>query len=100
MSRSTAVAVRPNWPQAVVVGLGVFMATTDVSSVTIALPTIARELDVDLPQAQWVALGYMLGTASLMLFFGRLSDLIGRRRLALVGFAIYGSLEQFIGAIH
>jgi MFS family permease len=66
------------------------MATTDVSSVTIALPTIARELDVDLPQAQWVALGYMLGTASLMLFFGRLSDLIGRRRLALVGFAVYG----------
>ena len=90
MSRASAGAVRPNWPQAVVVGLGVFMATTDVSSVTIALPTVARDLDVDLPQAQWVALGYMLGTASLMLFFGRLSDLIGRRRLALVGFAIYG----------
>ncbi len=66
------------------------MATSDVSSVNIALPTIARDLDVDLPLAQWVALGYMLGSASLILFFGRLSDLIGRRRLALIGFAIYG----------
>lgn len=80
----------PYWPQAVVVGLGVFMATADVSSVGVALPTIARDLGVDLPQAQWVALGYMLGTASLILFFGRLSDLIGRRRLALIGFAVYG----------
>ncbi len=83
--------VRPNWPQAILVALGVFMATTDVSSVGVALPTIAHDLDVDLPAAQWVALGYMLGTASLILVFGRLSDLIGRRRLALTGFAIYGT---------
>ena len=90
MNRAPTELLKPNWPQAVVVGLGVFMATSDVSSVNIALPTIAHDLGVDLPLAQWVALGYMLGLASLILFFGRLSDLVGRRRLALIGFAIYG----------
>jgi EmrB/QacA subfamily drug resistance transporter len=71
------------------------MAAIDTNIVLISLPTIGR----DLPGASatvllWVLLGYSLLTAVILLNFGRLSDMFGRVRLYVLGFAVFtvGSL--------
>mgnify|MGYP001373646276 CR=1 FL=1 len=81
----------PNWGVVLVVGSGVLMSTIDGGSINVILPTIAEELGEDLPVVQWVVLAYLLGMSGLMLSFGRLSDIVGRKKIALMGFAIYGS---------
>lgn len=68
---------------AVTIGSGV--AILDGSVVTIALPTIGRELDASLAQLQWVVNGYMLSLTALILVGGALGDRSGRRRVYLVG---------------
>jgi EmrB/QacA subfamily drug resistance transporter len=91
---------------AVTIGSGV--AILDGSVVTIALPTIGRELEASLAQLQWVVNGYMLSLTALILVGGALGDRAGRRRVYLVGigwFALASLLcvaaqspEQLIGA--
>lgn len=91
---------------AVTIGSGV--AILDGSVVTIALPTIGRELHASLEQLQWVVNGYMLSLTALILAGGALGDRAGRRRVYLVGvtwFALASLLcvaaqspEQLIGA--
>ena len=74
-----------------VVGSGVFIATLDASSVNVSLPRIAEDLGEDFPAVQWIALAYLIGMNGLMLPLGRLSDLIGRKRVSLTGFVIFGT---------
>lgn len=91
---------------AVTIGSGV--AILDGTVVTIALPTIGRELDASLAQLQWVVNGYMLSLTGLILVGGALGDRSGRRRVYLVGvtwFALASLLcaaaqspDQLIGA--
>ncbi|MDF2144885.1 MFS transporter [Knoellia sp. p5-6-4] len=70
---------------AVTIGSGV--AILDGTVVSIALPTIGRELDASLAQLQWVVNGYMLSLTGLILVGGALGDRAGRRRVYLVGVA-------------
>ncbi|KAG1737059.1 major facilitator superfamily domain-containing protein [Suillus paluster] len=55
------------------------------TSVSISLPTIERDLDIDEAQLQWVVSAYSLSSACLLLFFGRLADLYGRKRAFVIG---------------
>ncbi len=71
------------------------MAALDTNIVLIALPTIGRQLpDTSATSLLWILLGYSLVTAVVLLNFGRLSDMFGRVRLYVLGFAIFtiGSL--------
>ncbi|MCI4330998.1 MAG: MFS transporter [Thermoplasmata archaeon] len=71
------------------------MAAIDTNIVLISLPTIGRELPgTSTPLLLWILLGYSLVTAIVLLNFGRLSDLFGRVRLYVLGFAVFtlGSL--------
>jgi EmrB/QacA subfamily drug resistance transporter len=71
------------------------MAAIDTNIVLISLPTIGRELpDTSATTLLWILLGYSLLTAVVLLNFGRLSDLFGRVRLYVLGFAVFtvGSL--------
>jgi EmrB/QacA subfamily drug resistance transporter len=65
--------------------VGIFITVFDTSSSIVALPTIAREFHTDLPTAQWVIIGNGLTIAALLVPVGRLSDLIGRKRIYVVG---------------
>ena len=70
--------------------IGVFMAVLDSNIVLISLPTIIRDLPATTTfDGLWVIMGYTLITATLLLTFGRLSDLFGRVRLYNIGFAIF-----------
>ena len=75
--------------------LGVLMATIDSSIVLISLPVIFKGIHID-PLAPgetgyflWMLLGYMVVTATLLVTFGRISDMFGRVRFYNLGFLIF-----------
>jgi EmrB/QacA subfamily drug resistance transporter len=65
--------------------LGTAMAFLDSTVVTIALPTIGRDLNASLGDLQWTVTGYTLALAGLILLGGALGDRYGRRRVFLIG---------------
>lgn len=70
--------------------IGAFMAILDSNIVLIALPTIIADLPgTTTLDGIWIIMGYMLITATLLLTFGRLSDVFGRVRLYTLGFAVF-----------
>ena len=69
--------------------IGAFMAVLDSNIVLIALPTVTADLHATPFEAVWVIMGYVLVTASLLMTFGRLSDIFGRVRLYNLGFALF-----------
>ena len=69
--------------------IGAFMAVLDSNIVLIALPTITKDLNASPFEAVWIIMGYILVNASLLLSFGRLSDMFGRVKLYNLGFALF-----------
>ncbi len=70
--------------------IATLMASIDTNILLISLPTIGRELPGTSPTlVLWILLGYSLLTAVVLLNFGRLSDMFGRVRLYVLGFAIF-----------
>ncbi|MFI7148282.1 MFS transporter [Nonomuraea sp. NPDC050022] len=72
-----------------VVGLAGFVTTLDNTVVTVALPSIQRDLHTRLSALEWVATGYILTFAGLMIAGGRLADVYGRRKVLLIGLTIF-----------
>ncbi|MBV9143122.1 MAG: MFS transporter [Pseudonocardiales bacterium] len=73
----------------VAAALGSGVAFLDGSVVNVALPTIGRELGGGFSVLQWVLDGYLLSLSALLLLGGALGDRYGRRRVFLVGLAIF-----------
>jgi EmrB/QacA subfamily drug resistance transporter len=67
-----------------VVGLGTLVVPLD-SAVNVAFPHIAAAFGFDIPQIQWVVIFYTVTYASLMLVFGRIGDIVGYRRVFVLG---------------
>ncbi len=65
--------------------IGTFASVVDHGSANVALPTIARHFQTDLPTIQWVVITYALTISALLLPMGRLADLIGRKKIYIVG---------------
>ena len=66
------------------------MAFVDGTMVNVALPAIRRDLQATLADAQWVVESYALLLAALLLVGGSLGDRFGRRRVFLIGVALFG----------
>ena len=77
------------WLVLIAVAMGVFLATIDGSIVNIGLNTIVNDLHQPLNVVEWVVLAYMLTISTLMLSIGRLSDMIGKKKLYLAGIIIF-----------
>jgi EmrB/QacA subfamily drug resistance transporter len=88
-----ATSSRQRWTLALVC-TATFMLLLDVTVVSVALPSIQRDLRASLPDLQWVIDAYALVLAVLLLPAATLGDRLGRRRLFLAGLAIFtlGSL--------
>lgn len=65
------------------------MGPIDASIVNVTLPTIAAHFRATISAAQWVPMVYLLVISSLLLFFGRLGDIFGYRRVYLTGLACF-----------
>ncbi|MDG6915515.1 MAG: MFS transporter, partial [Nitrososphaerota archaeon] len=75
--------------------MGVLMSSIDSTIVLISMPAIFRGIDLD-PMTSfqyliWILFGYMIVTATLLVTFGRISDMYGRVRLYNLGFAIFAA---------
>jgi len=66
-----------------------FLDIADSAIVNVALPSIQHSLDFSQQNLQWVASGYILTYGGFLLLGGRLSDLLGRRRVFLAGTALF-----------
>src|SRR5256885_98201 len=69
--------------------LAFFMVILDSSIVVVALPSIGRELRFSADHLQWVISAYLLSFGGLLLLGGRSADLLGRRRMFIVGTALF-----------
>src|SRR3954452_1758865 len=71
------------------VSFGLFMIMLDNTIVNVALPTIQSSLHLKLSELQWVVVGYALTFGAFMLTGGKLADLLGRRRIFVMGLVVF-----------
>jgi EmrB/QacA subfamily drug resistance transporter len=77
------------WLTLAAVSVGLFMIMLDNTVVNVALPSIQRDLDADLSELQWIVTGYALTFAAFLLVGGKVADAYGRRRIFVVGIAVF-----------
>jgi EmrB/QacA subfamily drug resistance transporter len=87
---SPSIARRPVISSLGLICAAQFVLQLDFSIVNVALPTIQRELGFAASSLQWVVTGYALTFGSLLLLGGRAGDLLGRRRLLILGLTLFG----------
>src|ERR1700735_2462427 len=85
------------WWTLVAVCLGTFMLLLDITIVNVALPDIQRALHSSFSDLQWVVDAYALTLAAFLLTAGRLADMYGRRRVSLIGLAIFTTASVLCG---
>src|SRR6476661_3110304 len=81
-----------------VVGLAQLMVVLDATIVNIALPSAQRALGFSNTDRQWVVTAYALAFGGLLLLGGRLSDLVGRRTMLIIGLVGFAAASALGGA--
>src|SRR3954470_22873837 len=69
--------------------LAQLMVILDISAVNVALPDLAKDLDIARADIGWTITSYSLIFGSLLLFGGRAADLLGRRRMFVTGLGVF-----------
>ncbi|MFC3574189.1 MFS transporter [Streptomyces yaanensis] len=85
------------WGPLTAVCLGTFMLLLDVTIAVVALPDMARALHASLSDLQWVMDGYALALAALLLGVGAAADVLGHRRVHLIGVAVFAIASLLCG---
>ena len=100
-SESSTSNLRKHAPDGVILALvcvAQFMVVLDVSIVNVALPSIGHDLHYTPSGLQWVVNAYVLTFAGFLLLGGRAADLFGRRRVFIIGLALF-SLASLLGGL-
>jgi len=82
-------AIRNGGLALAVICVAQLMVILDATVVNVALPSIRRDLDFSLDNLTWVITAYSLAFGGLLLFGGRTGDLFGRRRMFMIGIALF-----------
>src|SRR5258707_2757339 len=77
------------WWTLAAVSFGLFMIMLDNTIVNVALPSIQRSLHMSISSLEWIVTAYALTFAALLITGGKLGDLFGRRRLFILGLAVF-----------
>ncbi|HYP48997.1 MAG TPA: MFS transporter [Thermoleophilaceae bacterium] len=80
---------RSRWIALYVLCAGVLMIVLDVTVVNVALPSIQDDLDFSQSNLAWVVNAYLIPFGGLLLLAGRVGDLLGQRRIFLIGLAVF-----------
>ena len=70
-------------------GVAVLVVANDFTALSVALPAIERDLDVDVTTVQWIINGYAMVFGVLIVTGGRLADMLGRRRIFILGATLF-----------
>jgi EmrB/QacA subfamily drug resistance transporter len=79
------------WRAFALLAVSYFMTIVDLTIVNVSLPTIGHDLHFSETNLQWVATAYALAFGGFMLLGGRAADLLGRRRVLMVGLGVFTS---------
>ena len=85
------------WLGLIVIALGVALIVVDTTIVNVIVPSIVRDLGVTSAQAQWIQESYAIVFAALLLLVGRVADILGARRVFLVGVVVFGLTSLLAG---
>ncbi len=77
--------------------LAMLMPSLATSIANAALPTLAQRFGASFPATQWITLAYLLAITTMVVVAGQLGDLVGRRRLLLIGVAIFAASSLLCG---
>jgi EmrB/QacA subfamily drug resistance transporter len=77
------------WQALALVCVAMFMTVLDVSIVNVALPSIKTALNVAEKDLQWIITAYSIAFGGFLLLGGRAGDLLGRRRMFMIGIALF-----------
>jgi MFS family permease len=85
------------WRALALVCAAFFMTVLDVTIVTVALPSIKSALHVSDTTVQWVLIAYTIAFGGLLLLGGRAADLLGRRRMFMLGVLVFSAASLVCG---
>jgi EmrB/QacA subfamily drug resistance transporter len=88
---------RDRWVALVVLCAGFLMIILDQTIVNVALPSIQSDLDFSQSSLAWVVNAYLIAFGGLLLLAGRLGDLVGRKRMFLVGLTVFTAASLLCG---
>src|SRR5437899_11016389 len=77
------------WRAFALLAVSFFMTIVDLTIVNVALPTIGRALHFSESNLQWVVTAYGITFGGFLLLGGRAADLLGRRRILMLGLAVF-----------
>src|SRR6266511_424581 len=88
---------RDRWVALVVLCAGFLMIILDQTIVNVALPSIQSDLGFSQSSLAWVVNAYLIAFGGLLLLAGRIGDLIGRRRIFLIGLGLFTGASLLCG---
>src|SRR5919197_624664 len=88
---------RRRWTALIVLCVGVLMIILDQTIVNVALPSIQSDLGFSQSSLAWVVNAYLIAFGGLLLLAGRLGDLLGRRRIFLIGLTVFTAASLVCG---
>ena len=89
MQQRAEISERRRWLALYVLCVGMLMIVLDATIVNVALPTIQDDLGFSQNDLAWVVNAYLIAFGGLLLLSGRIGDLIGQRRIFLIGLAVF-----------
>ena len=95
--RRRSVMSSSRWLSLIILCAGFLMIVVDMTIVNVALPSIQRDLGFSQANLAWVVNAYLIAYGGLLLLAGRLGDLVGRKRIFLVGLAMFTAASLWCG---
>lgn len=78
--------------------LSVLLSSIGTSIANVSLPTLAQAFGASFQQVQWVVLAYLVAITTMIVSVGRLGDIMGRRRLLMVGVTLFTVASALCGS--